>query len=283
MFDDLTSMSEKMSGDSKRFVDLLLTNLKSGRRFPNGYKTTPPYNVLTLLDPRYSDLYFNLDEYKQAVTELERSEVYDKELPCVEGEDPVAVGGGTSTPHVYPQQGDGPGQAVNLPGDCDSFSKRRNMLLAAKNVSQPAALSTNLSLKEKLSRELSKYLLLRGALDMSDNPCSWWRENHKLFPLLAMFWRAHCAFPATSTSSERAFSMDGLILDPKRYFIPCCFVPLICILFRMRLTADRTGNMTVCRDYWMSRTATDSYRICDKCPNPPSTSACYKISCSKHN
>ena len=157
------------------------------------------------------------------------------------------------------------------------------MLLAAKNVSQPAALSTNLSLKEKLSRELSKYLLLRGALDMSDNPCGWWRENHKLFPLLAMFWRAHCAFPATFTSSERAFSMNGLILDPKRYFIPCCFVPLICILFRMRLTADRTGNMTVCRDYWMSRTATDSYRICDKCPNPPSTSACYKISCSKHN
>ena len=40
VFADLTSLSAKMSGDGKRFVDLLSTNLKSNRRFPNGYKTT---------------------------------------------------------------------------------------------------------------------------------------------------------------------------------------------------------------------------------------------------
>ena len=223
VFADLTSLSAKMSGDGKRFVDLLSTNLKSNRRFPNGYKTTAPYNVLTLLDPRYSDLYFNSEEYKIAVTELVSSKVYDDELVRREGEDPVAAGGGT--PPVDPQHGEVQGQARNQPGD--SFSKRRDMLLAAKNVTLTAAPSSNLSLSERLSRELSKYLLLRGDLDTSANPCHWWMENHKLFPLLAKFWKANCAFPATSTSSERAFSMDGLIITPKRFVFIIIFCALI--------------------------------------------------------
>ena len=54
VFADLTSLSAKMSGVSKRFVDLLLTNLKSPKRFPNGYKSLAPYNVLTLLDLRFA-------------------------------------------------------------------------------------------------------------------------------------------------------------------------------------------------------------------------------------
>ena len=54
VFADLTSMSARMHGAAKRFVDLLLTNLKSSKRFPNGYKSTAPYNVLTLLDLRFA-------------------------------------------------------------------------------------------------------------------------------------------------------------------------------------------------------------------------------------
>ena len=53
VFADLTSLSGKMRGVAKRFVDQLLTNLKSSKRFPNGYKSIAPYNVLTLLDLRY--------------------------------------------------------------------------------------------------------------------------------------------------------------------------------------------------------------------------------------
>ena len=57
--------------------------------------------------------------------------------------------------------------------------------------------------------------MLRGALDTGDNPCDWWRKNHQLFPLLARFWKANCPFPATVTSSERAFSMDGIIITDR--------------------------------------------------------------------
>ena len=51
----------------------------------------------------------------------------------------------------------------------------------------------------------------------------------------------------------------------------------------MSLDPERTANMIVCKDYWMSRRATESYRLCDKCPSYPSPEACYKISCPKHN
>ena len=37
----------------------------------------------------------------------------------------------------------------------------------------------------------------------------------------------------------------------------------------MRLDPGRTDKMIVCRDFWMSRQATNSYRLCDKCPPHP--------------
>ena len=125
--------------------------------------------------------------------------------------------------------------------------------------------------------------MLRGTVDASDNPCVWWRKNEKLSPLLARFFKATCPFPATSTSSERAFNMDGLIITPTRYCID--YHPLVIsyvMFYRQALDPDRTGNMIVSRDYWMSRSETESFSLCDKCPPLPSTSACYKISCSKH-
>ena len=143
-----------------------------------------------------------------------------------------------------------------------SFATRRRMLLAARR-EDPAP---NRSLKEKIQAELESFLKYRGCLEIKDNPCNWWRINHSKFPLLAQFFKAHCAFPATSTSSERVFSMDGLVLVPKR----------------QRLDVDRTENLIICRDYWMSRSEEESYKLCEKCPQPPSKEARYKISCAKH-
>ena len=42
----------------------------------------------------------------------------------------------------------------------------------------------------------------------------WWKQNHESFPLLSLYWRAYSSFPATSTSAERSFNMNGLILTP---------------------------------------------------------------------
>ena len=58
---------------------------------------------------------------------------------------------------------------------------------------------------------------MRGTVGTKENPNLWWRSNQTLFPLLAKYWMANSSFPATSTSAERSFSMDGLILIPTRY------------------------------------------------------------------
>ena len=41
--------------------------------------------------------------------------------------------------------------------------------------------------------------------------------------------------------------------------------------------------MVVVKDYWMSRRAMESYRLCEKCPKYPDPQACYNVSCKKHN
>ena len=52
----------------------------------------------------------------------------------------------------------------------------------------------------------------------------------------------------------------------------------------MRLTADKSSYISVCREtngcLGLPRRVTG---LCDRCPPPPSPSACSRISCSKHN
>ena len=107
---------------------------------------------------------------------------------------------------------------VKVNEELDSFAIRRRILLAAvrEEPAQNAVNAQNRSLKEKIQAELDGYLKYRGCLEIKDNPCGWWQNNCLKFPLLARYFKAHCAFPATSASSERVFSMDGLILVPKR-------------------------------------------------------------------
>ena len=248
VFEDLKLMCRSLQGAGKLFVDKLLTNLS--RRFPFGYKQTKPYNCLTLLDIRHADLYFSPDD----VNDLAIDDHFDEAL----------------IDNVREQQGlvlvqDGP---LKAEPSQDSFSKRRAQLLAAKQTTPVQQVTRPQTLKQRLETELSKFLKHRGSVGPKENPNAWWRAHHTEFPLLSKYWIAMCAFPATSTSAERVFNMDGLVLSPSR----------------KRLDPDRTGDIVICRDYWMSREGMDErFSLCSKCPQPPSPEACYKISCSKHN
>lgn len=257
IFDDLKKLSRDLKTvEGRKFVNNLLQNFKSNRRFPDGYKSTAPYNILTLLDPRHADLYFNEDQSKLAFNELWIADIYNEIRMELEDDsqsqtDPLSQSQSEST-NSEPQ---------------DSFSKRRAQLLARKKVNNPPQAASSRGLKGRLKEELERYLKFRGSLNLKENPMDWWRIQQQNFPLLAMFWKANSSFPATSTSAERAFSMDGMILEPKR----------------QNLLPDRTGDMIVCRDYWMSRVSTQSFKLCSSCPKPPNSNASYVISCSKHN
>ena len=56
IFVELENECYSLRGTHRDFVHLLLTNLRSIKRFPDGLKNRRPYNCLTLLDMRYGDL-----------------------------------------------------------------------------------------------------------------------------------------------------------------------------------------------------------------------------------
>lgn len=200
-----------MEGSAKEFVTTLLSNLKSNKRFPDGYKGLAPYNCLTLLDIRYADLYFSKEELEKTVHDLSLAKIYDEDL--VQGED----GGGGAAAAAVPVHADPTEQAESQQRQ-DSLARRRAQLLAAKNieVQNQHHAGGHIPFKERLGRELERFFKWRGTVPLDENPNSWWRKNHDDYPLLAKFWMAHSSFPATSTSSERVFNMDGLILVPRR-------------------------------------------------------------------
>ena len=198
--DELSKMSENLKGEGLNFVETLKNNLKSNRRFPNEFRDLSPYNSLTLLDQRYADLYFSKTDLDKAVEDIIIDSVFDdfqadtETLPATEDE----------------------GGSHEVVGE-NIFARKRAELLAKKRSSVPLQLDpTPTTLRAKVKHEVSKFLKQKGTLGITENPNSWWRLYHKDFPLLSTFWKAHSAFPATSTSSERAYSMQGLILTKCR-------------------------------------------------------------------
>uniref|UniRef100_A0A3B4VA39 BED-type domain-containing protein n=1 Tax=Seriola dumerili TaxID=41447 RepID=A0A3B4VA39_SERDU len=63
--------------------------------------------------------------------------------------------------------------------------------------------------------EVQEYLQMSRIPTMS-NPLEWWARNEKQFPRLAKLARSHLAIPATSTPSERVFSLAGNTITRQR-------------------------------------------------------------------
>ena len=47
------------------------------------------------------------------------------------------------------------------------------------------------------------------------NPLEWWKRNEDWYPALAKMARNYLAVPATSTPSERTFSVAGCVVNKK--------------------------------------------------------------------
>ena len=84
---ELEKMKNRVKiGDQRNYVEMFLKNLHSKNRFPDKMKMVKPYNILTLLDPRYGDLYFTERETQIAVNDLVIDPVYDQSILDVEKE-----------------------------------------------------------------------------------------------------------------------------------------------------------------------------------------------------
>lgn len=99
----------------------------------------------------------------------------------------------------------------------DPPAKKRKLSLVLDK-SRPMSLgneNSSLSPKEKISRELERYLQT-PQLDTDDNPLLWWKGNQQMFPILALMAKKFLCICASSSASERTFSTSGNIVTSKR-------------------------------------------------------------------
>ena len=248
VFSELDILIQKLPFKDKPFPSELLSELKSSRRFPKGYKEMVPYNFLTLLDVRHMDIYYTTEETDKAVSDICNDPVFDN----IRFDEPPVVTDSTPTTNSN----------STLP--LSSFAARRQLLLASKQQPQEQnSVSVVTTLKERIKAEVTRFLTYRGSVDDRANPQLWWLENEKQFKLLAKVYRAQCAFPATSTPSERVFNMEGLVVTK----------------FRKSLDPDRAANLVISQDFLRKRQDKEMFRLCRKC----TTQQCYVACCKIHN
>ena len=121
--------------------------------------------------------------------------------------------------------------------------------------------------KTRLQEEIDRYSS-EEPWDLMLKPCDWWKDkkNRDRFLLLYLYFEAYWSFHATSTSSELVFNINGMVMT------------------KQRKNMDMEGHrkMFIPQDYLKKRVNNEEFRLCPLCPQPPSPSATYKISCSKH-
>ncbi|KAK1889018.1 Zinc finger BED domain containing protein 1 [Dissostichus eleginoides] len=70
--------------------------------------------------------------------------------------------------------------------------------------------------KLQMARSEVQMYFAEPAIHKKDDPLRWWRENKGRFPVLSKLARSFLCIPATSTPSERIFSVAGNICSQKR-------------------------------------------------------------------
>ena len=211
IYENLKEMESQLSGEKKDFVKSLKENLLKPARFKRDlYKTTPPYNALTLLDVRYGDLFFSEEEKKVAIEIIHQDAVYREDREREESEAAEGEGSGRGN-----QRSEGNTVNTNIRHVLSSVDKRRAELLAAR-VSEPESGGGGGNLMDKISSEIKQLIAITPQVSSVTDPMKFLKENKEKFPLIVRFWLAHSSFPATSCSAERVFNVDSLIITDHR-------------------------------------------------------------------
>ena len=80
----------------------------------------------------------------------------------------------------------------------------------------PRYASTNApSVKNTCTEEVEEYLKITR-IPTTSSPLKWWKQYEKQFPRLAKLVKTYLAVPATSTPSERVFSLAGNTITRQR-------------------------------------------------------------------
>ena len=66
-----------------------------------------------------------------------------------------------------------------------------------------------------INDEITKYMA-ESTIDIGENPLNWWKKKESKYPRLSVLARKYLSVQASSTASERVFSLMGNILTKKR-------------------------------------------------------------------
>ena len=92
-----------------------------------------------------------------------------------------------------------------------SVGEKRKPLGIMEHIIQKKKKSSNLQSRN----EIDEYLAI-PVESQNVNPCEWWKHHQTQYPILAKIARDYICIPATSVSSEQAFSKSGELISKKR-------------------------------------------------------------------
>lgn len=78
-----------------------------------------------------------------------------------------------------------------------------------------SSLSYNTALQDSQDAEIEHYFKDRGIM-IDECPLQWWKNKQSEYPKLSQLARIYLSIPASTASSERSFSVGGLILHQNR-------------------------------------------------------------------
>ena len=147
-----------------------------------------------LLDPRYRGN--NFDEYAEEETKC----ALINEMLDTEDRESGASASAADQPESLAQTAVPPPTKKRTLGD----------LLKSRT-----STSATVPKRARADLELTRYLQ-EEPIDSNDNPLAWWCNNQERFPLLSKVARKYMCICATSTPSERVFSVAGNVVTPLR-------------------------------------------------------------------
>ena len=108
--------------------------------------------------------------------------------------------------------------SVTIDADNPPPTKKRNSDTLFKNHEQDQEEQTTvLSIEQKLNKELEDFIT-SPKLDFEENLLSWWKIHSGTYPTLSVVAKKYMylCVCATSSASERLFSVSGNIVSPTR-------------------------------------------------------------------
>ena len=96
-----------------------------------------------------------------------------------------------------------------------------------------------------VSEEVTLFMQERP-IKRKEDPLSWWRGNARHFPHLAILARRYLAIPATSTASERVFSVAGIVVDKRWCALTVEMIDALVFLHKNSHLFSLTSELPVC-------------------------------------